>query len=156
MKESNVDVLIIGAGPAGLMAANAFAAAGVNVRAVDKRCVEGLSITNLLTTLHCISRPSKVAAGQADGIQPRTIEVFQASHIIWASPPCPFILFHSRQSYGLADRLLREGNQMHFAAFYNPAPGGGIAVSVVMAYLPNLWKRVLMFVLHSETVVLQM
>jgi len=88
MKESNVDVLIIGAGPAGLMAANAFAAAGVNVRAVDKR-------------------PSKVAAGQADGIQPRTIEVFQ--------------------SYGLADRLLREGNQMHFAAFYNPAPGGGIA-----------------------------
>ncbi len=87
MKESNVDVLIIGAGPAGLMAANAFAAAGVNVRAVDKRCVEGLSITNLLTTLHCISRPSKVAAGQADGIQPRTIEVFQASHIIWASPP---------------------------------------------------------------------
>ena len=39
MKESNVDVLIIGAGPAGLMASNAFAAAGVNVRVVDKRCV---------------------------------------------------------------------------------------------------------------------
>ena len=45
MKESNVDVLIIGAGPAGLMASNAFAAAGVNVRVVDKRCV--------ITTLIC-------------------------------------------------------------------------------------------------------
>ncbi|KAH8110730.1 FAD binding domain-containing protein [Phellopilus nigrolimitatus] len=86
-KESNVDVLIIGAGPAGVMAANAFAKAGVNVKIVDKR-------------------PKKVAAGQADGIQPRTIEVFQ--------------------SYGLADRLLREGNQMQMAAFYNPAPSGGI------------------------------
>ena len=89
-KESNVDVLIIGAGPAGVMAANALASANVNVRIIDKR-------------------PKKVAAGQADGIQPRTIEVFQ--------------------SYGLAERLLREGNQMHMAAFYNPSPDGGIVVS---------------------------
>jgi phenol 2-monooxygenase len=28
------------------------------------------------------------------------------------------------QSYGLADRLFKEGNQMHMAAFYNPAPDG--------------------------------
>ncbi|THH12083.1 hypothetical protein EW145_g224 [Phellinidium pouzarii] len=69
------------------MAANALGRAGVNVRVVDKR-------------------EKKVAAGQADGIQPRTIEVFQ--------------------SYGMAERLLREGNQMHMAAFYNPAPSGGI------------------------------
>ncbi|EJF59085.1 hypothetical protein DICSQDRAFT_65759 [Dichomitus squalens LYAD-421 SS1] len=86
-KESDVDVLIIGAGPAGLMCANALAMAGVNVRIVDQR-------------------PAKVPAGQADGIQPRTIEVFQ--------------------SYGLGERLLREGNQMHMAAFYNPSPSGGI------------------------------
>ena len=39
MKECYVDVLIIGAGPAGLMAANGFAREGVNVRVVDKRCV---------------------------------------------------------------------------------------------------------------------
>ncbi|CAE6434048.1 hypothetical protein RSOLAG1IB_07779 [Rhizoctonia solani AG-1 IB] len=83
--ESKVDVLIIGAGPAGLMCAHGLAKAGVNVRIIDKR-------------------PSKVAAGQADGIQPRTIEVLQ--------------------SYGLADRLLKEGNQMHMAAFYNPSPDG--------------------------------
>jgi len=83
--ESKVDVLIIGAGPAGLMCAHGLAKAGVNVRIVDKR-------------------PAKVAAGQADGIQPRTLEVLQ--------------------SYGLADRLFKEGNQMHMAAFYNPAPDG--------------------------------
>ncbi|KAH9945763.1 FAD binding domain-containing protein [Amylocystis lapponica] len=87
-KESDVDVLIIGAGPAGVMCANALANARVNVRIVDQR-------------------PGRMAAGQADGIQPRTIEVLQ--------------------SYGLAERLLREANQMHTAAFYNPrADGGGI------------------------------
>ena len=37
MKESLADVLIIGAGPAGVMCANALAHAGVNVRIVDKR-----------------------------------------------------------------------------------------------------------------------
>ena len=36
-KESTADVLIIGAGPAGLMAANALNRAGVSVRIVDKR-----------------------------------------------------------------------------------------------------------------------
>ncbi|KAG9313141.1 putative monooxygenase [Chiua virens] len=85
--ENWVDVLVIGAGPAGVMCANALAVAGVNVKIIDKR-------------------PIKVAAGQADGIQPRTIEVLQ--------------------SYGLAERLIREGNQMHMCAFYNPGPDGGI------------------------------
>ena len=33
----NVDVLIVGAGPAGLMCANGLARAGVNVRIVDQR-----------------------------------------------------------------------------------------------------------------------
>jgi NADPH-dependent 2,4-dienoyl-CoA reductase/sulfur reductase-like enzyme len=35
--KSNVDVLIIGAGPAGLMCANGLARAGVNVRIIDQR-----------------------------------------------------------------------------------------------------------------------
>jgi phenol 2-monooxygenase len=35
--ESNVDVLIIGAGPAGLMCANGLAKAGINVRVIDQR-----------------------------------------------------------------------------------------------------------------------
>ncbi|KZT07245.1 uncharacterized protein LAESUDRAFT_758651 [Laetiporus sulphureus 93-53] len=75
-QESNVDVLVIGAGPAGLMCAMALSHAGVNVRIVDRR-------------------PAKVKAGQADGIQPRIIEVFQ--------------------SYGLADRLFKEAVQVHVA-----------------------------------------
>ena len=37
MKENKVDVLVIGAGPAGLFCANALAKAGVNVRIVDNR-----------------------------------------------------------------------------------------------------------------------
>ena len=35
--QSEVDVLIIGAGPAGLMCANALVHAGVNIKIVDKR-----------------------------------------------------------------------------------------------------------------------
>ncbi|KAL4251566.1 PheA/TfdB FAD monooxygenase family protein [Abortiporus biennis] len=85
--ESRVDVLIIGAGPAGLMCAHGLVKAGINVRIVDQRS-------------------KQVLAGQADGIQPRTIEVLQ--------------------SYGLAERLLKEGNHIHMAAFYNPSPNGGI------------------------------
>ena len=70
-----VDVLIVGAGPAGLMAANALSSFGISVRIIDKR-------------------PQNVMVGQADGLQPRTIEVLQ--------------------SYGLASRLLREGNQTRY------------------------------------------
>ena len=39
VKESDVDVLIIGAGPAGLMCANGLARAGVKARIIDQRYV---------------------------------------------------------------------------------------------------------------------
>ena len=49
-KVSKVDVLIIGAGPAGVMAANALASAGVSVRIVDKKSVVSCSnVLHLLT-----------------------------------------------------------------------------------------------------------
>ncbi|KAI0333887.1 hypothetical protein GY45DRAFT_1243820 [Cubamyces sp. BRFM 1775] len=86
-KESHIDVLIIGAGPAGVMCANALVRAGVRVRIIDKRS-EGVS------------------AGQADGCQPRTMEILQ--------------------SYGLADQVFKAGAQIWRAAFYNPGPGGGV------------------------------
>ncbi|KAM5530944.1 hypothetical protein V8D89_015389 [Ganoderma adspersum] len=82
-----VDVLIIGAGPSGLMCANALVHAGVKVRIVDRKAVP-------------------VAVGHADGIHPRTIEILQ--------------------SYGLAERLQREGARFDRAAFYNPGSDGGI------------------------------
>ncbi|KAI1782487.1 FAD binding domain-containing protein [Ganoderma leucocontextum] len=59
VKESYVDVLIIGAGPSGVMGANALIQAGVNVCIVDKRS-EG------------------VIAGQADGCQSRTLEIMHS------------------------------------------------------------------------------
>ncbi|KAH9968433.1 FAD binding domain-containing protein [Lactifluus volemus] len=79
---SHVDVLIVGAGPSGVMCANALVHAGINVRIIDKR-------------------PTRITAGHADGIQPRTIE-----------------------SYGLADRLLSRAAHMIMAAFYNSGPNG--------------------------------
>jgi len=36
-QETEVDVLVIGAGPAGLFASNALARAGINVKIIDKR-----------------------------------------------------------------------------------------------------------------------
>ena len=37
IRETEVDVLIIGAGPAGLFATNALAKAGINVKVIDQR-----------------------------------------------------------------------------------------------------------------------
>ncbi|KAG1842835.1 hypothetical protein F4604DRAFT_1938543 [Suillus subluteus] len=58
IRHSEVDVLII-AGPAGLLYANALANARVNVRIVDQRA-------------------SKVTTGLGDGISPHTTEVLQS------------------------------------------------------------------------------
>lgn len=43
--ESNVDVLIIGAGPAGLMCAHALAKFGVNVRIIDQRYASSFPVS---------------------------------------------------------------------------------------------------------------
>ena len=39
MNTTHVDVLVIGAGPAGLMSALSLARAGVNVKIIDQKCV---------------------------------------------------------------------------------------------------------------------
>lgn len=57
--DSKVDVLIVGAGPAGLAAAWWLARCGINARVVDKR-------------------GSKVYKGQADGLMSRTIELLDS------------------------------------------------------------------------------
>ncbi|KAG2040597.1 FAD binding domain-containing protein [Suillus americanus] len=59
VRHFEVDVLIIGAGPAGLMCANALANARVKVRIVDQKAV-------------------KLTTGEGDGLSPLTVEVFQS------------------------------------------------------------------------------
>ncbi|KAJ3860287.1 FAD binding domain-containing protein [Lentinula novae-zelandiae] len=95
-KCSTVDVLVVGAGPAGLMGAYALAKAGVCVRIIEKRA-------------------TRVAVGHADGIQPRTMEVLK--------------------SYGLLDRVMKEGNELRTAAFYNPNPNKPREIQVSKAVL---------------------
>ena len=51
-RESKVDVLVIGAGPAGVMAGNALAKAGINVRVIDKRYAY-ISIAGILVSGFC-------------------------------------------------------------------------------------------------------
>ncbi|KAK6403393.1 hypothetical protein LTR95_018967, partial [Oleoguttula sp. CCFEE 5521] len=57
--ESTTDVLIIGAGPAGLMMATWMAKCGIKTRIIDKR-------------------GSKIFNGQADGLQCRTLEILDS------------------------------------------------------------------------------
>ncbi|KAG9313140.1 FAD-binding monooxygenase [Chiua virens] len=107
--ESRVDVLVIGAGPGGLICANALARAGIDVKIIDRRYKSFHASTSraLIETLipHYHS-PLGVPYGQADGIQSRSMEVLQ--------------------SYGLAELILREAAQVHMSAFYNPGHDGGI------------------------------
>lgn len=79
-----VDVLIIGAGPAGMIAAAQLAQfPNVVTRIVDRR-------------------PSRLEIGQADGIQARSVETFQA--------------------FGFADRITAEAYRITEMAFWKPDP----------------------------------
>ena len=71
--ESKCDVLIVGAGPAGMMMAAWMARCGIKARIVDKR-------------------GTKIYSGQADGLQIRSLEIFD--------------------SFGFADRVWKEANHM--------------------------------------------
>ncbi|KAK2751458.1 hypothetical protein FQN55_000733 [Onygenales sp. PD_40] len=65
--EETVDVLIVGAGPAGLMLANWLSRFNLKTRVVDKR-------------------GTKIFTGQADGLQCRTLEIldsFDIGHRVW-------------------------------------------------------------------------
>ncbi|KAF7305361.1 3-(3-hydroxy-phenyl)propionate hydroxylase [Mycena chlorophos] len=82
---SEVDVLIIGAGPAGLMLGCWLARTGVKTRIIEQR-------------------DRKITCGHADGVQCRTIEVFQ--------------------SFGFAERFAKEANELCETVFYNPNENG--------------------------------
>ena len=79
-----VDVLIVGTGPAGIVAAAQLSMyPGIVTRIVDKR-------------------PGRLAVGQADGIQARSVETFQA--------------------FGFAGRITEEAYRITEMAFWKPDP----------------------------------
>ena len=87
IKESRCDLLIVGAGPAGLMAATWAARCGIHARILDKR-------------------GTKISSGHADGLQCRTLEIFD--------------------SFGFADRIWEESNHMLEICLWNPDETGRI------------------------------
>ena len=79
-----VDVLIVGSGPAGMIAAAQLSQyPGVRTRMIEKR-------------------DSRLVIGQADGIQARSVETFQA--------------------FGFAEEIMREGYHITEMSFWNPDP----------------------------------
>ena len=87
IEESRCDLLIVGAGPAGLMAATWAARCGIHARILDKR-------------------GTKISNGHADGLQCRSLEIFD--------------------SFGFADRILKESNHMLEICLWNPDETGRI------------------------------
>lgn len=59
IQKSECDLLIVGAGPAGLMAATWAARCGIRARVIDKR-------------------GTKILSGQADGLQCRSLEILDS------------------------------------------------------------------------------
>lgn len=108
--ESKCDVLIVGAGPAGMMLAAWMAHCGINARIVDKR-------------------GTKIFAGQADGLQLRSLEIFD--------------------SLGFADRVWKEANHMLEICFWNPGEDGIIRRSDRVPDVPRGLSRFRQIVLHQ-------
>lgn len=81
---TEVDVLVVGAGPAGMMTAAQLAQfPSITTRVVDRR-------------------PGRLQIGQADGIQARSVETFQA--------------------FGFAERIIAEAYEITEMAFWKPDP----------------------------------
>ncbi|KAI4255270.1 MAG: hypothetical protein L6R42_006817, partial [Xanthoria sp. 1 TBL-2021] len=79
--ESQCDLLIIGAGPSGLMAALWASRYGIQCRIIERR-------------------PTEITKGQADGIQARSLEIFE--------------------SFGFVERVLRECQVSTEMCFWSP------------------------------------
>jgi phenol 2-monooxygenase len=97
-KVSYTDVLIVGAGPGGLMAAQALARLGIQVKLVDRRYQIYPAVDELPHHFGC--RAPKEVYGNGDGIMPRTIEIWE--------------------SYGLFDRIYPKGCPLHVMVILCP------------------------------------
>lgn len=87
LEDSKCDLLITGAGPAGLMAATWATRCGIHAKIIDKR-------------------GTKIFNGQADGLQCRSLEIFD--------------------SFGFADRVWKESNHILEICLWNPDETGKI------------------------------
>ncbi|KAI5962906.1 hypothetical protein KGF57_001346 [Candida theae] len=92
IKESRTDVLIIGAGPSGLMCAVWLARCGIPFRIIDKRA-------------------GKIYAGQADGLQSRSFEIFQS----FSEDQFDFVTL---------DKAWKASNDMMEMSFWSPNEKG--------------------------------
>ncbi|KAH8929493.1 phenol 2-monooxygenase [Atractiella rhizophila] len=100
---SKVDVLVVGAGPAGLMAS--------------------LCLTTYnFSVLHIDDRPEPTSSGRADGIQPRTIEVLRNIGSV-APEDEPGEVASGRaplKGGGLAKELISQGVRVYEVSFWDP------------------------------------
>lgn len=54
------------------------------------------------------------------------------------------------QSYGIADRLLEEGNHIYLSSFYDPTPEGGIAVCLSLGI--NSFSSLTFIIFYSDRI----
>ncbi|KNE91014.1 hypothetical protein PSTG_15578 [Puccinia striiformis f. sp. tritici PST-78] len=108
------DVLIVGAGPAGLMASLCLHTFGLSV-------------------LHIDNRPEPTSAGRADGIQPRTLEVLRNIGP-WIPPKnssSPELHLAGPSSgnstLGIAKNLVARGVRVYEVSFWDPTPDKQLA-----------------------------
>lgn len=89
--DSEYDVIIVGAGPAGCMADLCLTTFGFKV-------------------LHIDNRPHTTEAGRADGLQPRTLEVLRNIGGV----------FYEEGKASLAKRMINQGVRVYEVAFWDP------------------------------------
>ncbi|KAJ7602434.1 phenol 2-monooxygenase [Roridomyces roridus] len=101
--QSVYDVVVVGGGPAGLMASLCLTTYGFNI-------------------LHIDERPHTTTAGRADGIQPRTIEVLRNIGGVSTAPiPGGPIAGHSPVTgSGVAKKMISQGVRVYEVAFWDP------------------------------------
>ncbi|KAJ7213021.1 phenol 2-monooxygenase [Mycena pura] len=99
------DVVVVGGGPAGLMASLCLTTYGFNI-------------------LHIDERPHPTTAGRADGIQPRTIEVLRNIGGVSTAPVPggPIVGQPPIGGGGVAKKMISQGVRVYEVAFWDPTP----------------------------------
>ena len=142
--ESKVDVLVVGAGPAGLMCAYALTKAGINVRIIEKRYV--LSTTPM-TPLTLVEEPRRLQLARQMGYSHEPWKCFRYALNLGKVANLALLIWRTRAmdwrrdccerrvsyTWWSVQRLRPNEHRLimfcTFQAFYNPDAHGGIQVS---------------------------